>query len=304
MFWAIFFAVLGGLLLGVALGKTLQKRGETQRINDAIEFAVSDAIKTERAEARRREEANLQGSHQEAARFLESHRDNPGVTWTVAELYNVRTKLTIRLLLGLGQDSPILITAILKAHPSGAEGTFFRMARLADMTTPPNLITPQRDWDIGIEQIRKGILVVPQILMFEVIPRAYRHAQSSTMKTQAGESLRAGTTSEEVPHPAPATAPATDTHAETEAPANVEVQGDTSPMTPEAKAAMAEAKAHVATTAGEFGQVFIPPADTAPAAPPVEEAPPVVEAHRPSRTTLFQGSTASEFGKSEGGGEG
>lgn len=299
MLWGIILGVFGGLLLGVALGKTLQKRGEPERIDEAVD----NALKTERAEVRKKEEANLQTSHHEVAKFLSDHIKAPGVTWDIVELYNVRSKISLRLLLGLGQDSPILLTSILASHPSGADGTFFRMARPADMSTPPNIITPQRDWDTGLEQIRKKNLIVPQILMFTVIPRAYRQAQSESMKTQMNQGL--GVPQASSPPATPNDEPSTDLVV-VEPSAEAQRLEDAAPEVKAlATAALAEAKAAhpTAGVGGEFAQPFIPPADTAPAAPAVQEAPPVVEVEtttRQSRMTLFQGSRASEFSKPDG----
>jgi hypothetical protein len=267
MLWYFVSAGLG-ILAGILIGRVLQKRGEPERINEAID----DAIKTERAEVRKKEEANLQTSHQEVAKFLSNHIQAPGVTWDIVELYNVRSKISLRLLLGLGQDSPILLTAILASHPSGADGTFFRMARPANMSSPPNLITPQPDWDVGIAQIRQKILIVPQILMFSVIPRAYRQAQSESMKTQMNPGLGMPQTSSPpaTPNDEPQQ-PLVQVEHETEAQrledADPEIQS-------RAAAALAVAKSHSHNNAGEFQQ---PAADTAPAE---------TEAPRPERKTL------------------
>ncbi len=268
----IFLVFLGGLLFGIAFGKILQKRGEPERIKQAID----DAIKTERAEVRKKEEANLQTSHHEVAKFLSKHIKDPGVTWDIVELYNVRSKISLRLLLGLGQDSPILLTAILASHPSGADGTFFRMARPANMSSPPNLITPQPDWDVGIAQIRQKILIVPQILMFSVIPRAYRQAQSESMKTQMNQGLGVSQASSPPATPSNEPQPAL---VQVEPEASAQHLEDAEPeLQAQVTAALAEAKAHAAAVGGEFEQKFIPETDTAPEAKK--------EGQRPERKTL------------------
>ncbi len=260
MLWYFVSAGLG-ILAGILIGKALQKRGEPQRIDEAID----NAIKTERAEVRKKEEANLQTSHHEVAKFLSNHIKDPGVTWDIVELYNVRSKISLRLLLGLGQDSPILLTAILASHPSGADGTFFRMARPANMSSPPNLITPQPDWDVGIAQIRQKILIVPQILMFSVIPRAYRQAQSESMKTQMNPGLGM---------PQASSPPATPNDEPT--PELVVVEPSAAAQRLEDADPDVQARATAALTEAKAAHP-IPPADTAPAE---------TEAPRPERKTL------------------
>lgn len=271
MLWNIVWASLG-MLAGILIGRALQKRGEPQR----VDRAVDNALKAERTEVRKKEEANIQTSHNEVAKFLSDHIKAPGVTWDIVELYNVRSKISLRLLLGLGQDSPILLTAILASHPSGADGTFFRMARPADMSTPPNLITPQRDWDTGLEQIRKQNLIVPQILMFSVIPRAYRLAQSESMKTQMNQGLGVPQASSPPATPSNEPQPAL---VQVEPEASAQHLEDAEPeLQAQVTAALAEAKAHAAAVGGEFEQKFIPKTDTAPEAEK--------EGQRPERKTL------------------